>query len=76
MIIAGWVVTLIVMMAIPLALSMIKRDGFDSAVFLMSFSMVLIYAIYTDLIPSYIIILPLFIMAMMLFGFSGSGISE
>lgn len=76
MIIAGWVVTLIVMMAIPLALSMIKRDGFDSAVFLMSLSMVLIYAIYTDLIPSYIIILPLFIMAMMLFGFSGSGISE
>lgn len=78
MIITGWVVSIIVVMGIPIALSAsgLRRNGFDMAIFLCSLSMTLTYAIYIGLFPSYIIVLPVFIIILMFFSSSGSGLSE
>lgn len=77
MIIEGWVVSIIVVMMIPLALSAsgLRKGSFDMAIFLTALSITLTYAIYINLFPEYIIILPVFILILMFFS-DRSGISE
>lgn len=78
MIMEGWIVSIIIVMVIPLALSAngLRKGRFDMAIFLCSLSMALTYAIYINLFPAYIVILPVFILILMFFSSSGGGISE
>lgn len=76
--IAGWVLTIILMLVIPFALATIgsirnrdKIGGIDTGIFLTSVSIMIIYLIYVGTLDSFTLIFAIIIMGFVFFGGRG-----
>lgn len=73
MTIDGWILTLILMLAIPFAMAGMvkirnKDEELDLSIFLCSLAIMIIYLIYVEILEPYTLIFAILIMAFMFFG--------
>ena len=67
-----WVIEIMFILFIPLAFA-ITKGKFAGSLVIPSLAMTLIFGIWTGVLPDHVIILPIVIIALMLFGITGTG---
>lgn len=67
-----WVIEVMLVLFIPIAFTF-SKGKIGGNIFIPALAMTLVYGIWNGTFPDYVVILPIVIMAIMLFGFSKSG---
>ena len=67
-----WVIEVMLVLFIPFAFTF-SKGKIGGNIFIPALAMTIVFGIWTGTFPDYVVILPIVIMAIMLFGFSKSG---
>lgn len=70
-----WVIEVMLVLFIPMAF-VFSKGKIGGNIFIPALAMTIVFGIWTGTFPSYVVILPIVIMAIMLFGFSNRGSAD